>query len=187
MRKPLRTFVRELFPEDSVFLEELVIPERDTRIDIAVVNGALHGFEIKSDADTLKRLPTQRDSYNALFDEITLVVGQRHLSAAQKMVPLWWGLAVAVRTDTHVKLECHRVASMNADSDPAVVIKLLRRDEVERIVKEMRLCSHVSKYYVYELRKMIVAATDGGFLGSMVRTAIKQRHAVASPRRLNGG
>ena len=47
------------------------------RIDIAVVKGALHGFEIKSDFDNLKRLARQVDLYSQVLDRATLVVGER--------------------------------------------------------------------------------------------------------------
>src|ERR1700733_13876750 len=101
VRVPLRTMIRETFPEDSVFLEEMVVPGMDTRIDLAVVNGSLHGFEIKSDVDTLRRLPSQRDSYNSLFDQITLVIAARHFKKALTMIPEWWGVAIANRSVNH--------------------------------------------------------------------------------------
>jgi hypothetical protein len=183
VRTPLRALVRQRFPDDSIFLEELVIPERDTRIDMAVVNGALHGFEIKSDADTIRRLPVQRESYNALFDEITLVVGKRHLKEAQGMIPEWWGLAIASRIDDHVEIERQREASANPHSDPATVIKLLRRPEIEAAVRNMELSSRVSQYYMYELHKMVVAATDAEALGNIVRAAMKQRYGRLSALR----
>ncbi|WP_168198409.1 sce7726 family protein [Crassaminicella thermophila] len=38
-----------------------------SRIDIAVINGKIHGYEIKSEQDTLDRLPAQIESYNKIF------------------------------------------------------------------------------------------------------------------------
>jgi len=59
----------------------------DARIDLAVVNGKLHGYEIKSDADTLKRLPAQAEVYSAVFDLVTIVVGEHHLDTVRAIVP----------------------------------------------------------------------------------------------------
>ena len=48
------------------------------RIDVAVLNGEMCGYEIKSDRDTLERLPFQIEIYSKEFDKLTLVVGRRH-------------------------------------------------------------------------------------------------------------
>jgi len=60
-----------------------------------VVNGKLHGYEIKSDADTLKRLPAQAEVYSAVFDLVTIVVGEHHLDTVRAIVPEWWGIVKA--------------------------------------------------------------------------------------------
>ena len=44
---------------DTIVLNELGLLQGACRVDIAVVNGSLHGYEIKSEADTLDRLPYQ--------------------------------------------------------------------------------------------------------------------------------
>ena len=63
-------------------IEELGVQHGTARIDIAVVNGTMHGYEIKSDQDTLKRLPEQMDIFNSVFDKMTLIVGKNHLYEA---------------------------------------------------------------------------------------------------------
>jgi hypothetical protein len=170
--------MRNEFPHNSLFLEEMVIPAKDTRIDLAVVNGSLHGFEIKSDVDTLRRLPVQRDSYNDVFDQMSLVVAARHFKAAAAIVPEWWGLAVACRTNRGVNIEWPRVPSENPNLNPAAVVKLLWRKEVERALAEIGLCSATSKYYIYELNKMLIANVTTDVLREVVRGALKERHGV---------
>ena len=176
VRVPLRTMVRRDFPNDSIFLEEMVVPEHDTRIDLAVVNGSLHGFEIKSDADTLRRLPSQRDSYNALFDQVSLIVGARHIKTALPLIPEWWGVAMAVRTKHSVGIEWERVPTQNPNPDPTTAVKLLCRTEIEKVIRETGLCSATSKYYVYELTGMLMANLSPDLLRSVVRSVLKQRH-----------
>jgi hypothetical protein len=82
------------FPNYKV-IPELGIWHGAARIDVAVVNGSLRGFEIKSDRDTLDRLPEQIPAYNAIFDQVTLVVGCKHFVEAFKMIPDWWGVETA--------------------------------------------------------------------------------------------
>jgi hypothetical protein len=182
VRVPLRTMIRREFDDDSVFLEEMVVPMRDTRIDLAVVNGSFHGFEIKSDVDTLRRLPLQRDSYNALFDQITLVVVSRHVKKALTIIPEWWGVAIANRLDRHVDIEWSRLPSENPSTNPDTVVRLLWRDEVERIILDVGLCSTTSKYYVYELTSLLTANVSADFLRSAVRSALKRRYGVGGRR-----
>src|SRR5260370_36720159 len=79
---------------DTLMIQEMAIPRGAARIDIAVVNGWLHGYEIKSDLDTLVRLVSQRDAYCGVFDRVTLVVGERHVRDAIEFVPDWWGIRV---------------------------------------------------------------------------------------------
>jgi hypothetical protein len=57
-------------------IEELGVVHGKSRIDIAVINGLMHGYEIKSDKDTLQRLPEQMNMYNSVFNKVTLVVGK---------------------------------------------------------------------------------------------------------------
>jgi len=76
-------------------LDELGLRHGAARIDIAVVNGIVHGYELKSDADNLKRLPRQIQIYDSVLDKVTLVVGSRHAKEAERMVPPWWGIKVA--------------------------------------------------------------------------------------------
>ena len=67
---------------ETVVIEELGVHHGTSRIDLAVVNGVLHGFEFKSDRDTLTRLPEQANAYGLVFDRLTLVVAERHVRRA---------------------------------------------------------------------------------------------------------
>jgi hypothetical protein len=59
----------------SLVVEELGLNQGDARIDVAVVNGHLHGYEIKSDRDSLRRFHRQeRVNYRA---------GRKHLPVVQ--------------------------------------------------------------------------------------------------------
>ena len=74
-----RTHKRELV--STRFVEELGVAG-EARIDMAVLNGAFAGYEIKSERDTLRRLPGQVTAYSKVLDYCTLVVATRHASHA---------------------------------------------------------------------------------------------------------
>src|SRR3712207_967810 len=75
--------------------EEFSLNRGETRVDLAVVNGHLTAYEIKSDRDTLARLAGQMRVYNRVFDRLTLVFGWRLAAQALRLVPSWWGVRLA--------------------------------------------------------------------------------------------
>ena len=78
--------------KNTLVVDELGLKHGKCRADIAVINGHLDGFEIKSDRDTLSRLSDQISVYNLVFDHATLIVGPRHIEEAKTQVPEWWGV-----------------------------------------------------------------------------------------------
>lgn len=108
------------------------------RIDIAVVNGMLHGFEIKSDQDTLQRLPEQMKAYNSVFDKMTLVVGKNNLYDAINIVPDWWGIMIAkINANGSVVFNCIREEEFNNEQNSVSVARLFWRKEALRILEEI--------------------------------------------------
>jgi hypothetical protein len=91
-RKVLADHIRD--PRTRV-VSELGVAYGEARVDIAVVNGRLHGFEIKSDSGTLVRLPSQIEAYNRVFDRVTLVAGRKHIDGLTALIPDWWGVKIA--------------------------------------------------------------------------------------------
>lgn len=110
-------------------VEEMPICLGRTRVDLATVNGRLHGFEIKSQLDTLSRLQSQLRDYGTVFDEITLVIGPKHLTGVMNELPTWCGILLAHREDGQVTLEPFRQGGPNYHRDPLCLAQLLWREE----------------------------------------------------------
>jgi hypothetical protein len=106
----------------------------ETRVDVAVVNGHLHGYEIKSERDTLSRLPTQVLLYDRVLDYSTIVCGQRHLKHVLNLVPARWGVIEAVNTSEGLALKTVRAAKINRSLDRLAIAQLLWRDEAAAIL-----------------------------------------------------
>ena len=118
-------------------IEELGIKHGTARVDIAVVNGIMHGYEIKSDQDTLQRLPEQMDVFNSVFDKMTLVVGKNHLYQAINMVPEWWGIIVAkINENGSVIFNVIRGEEFNKNQDSVSIARLLWREEALKILEK---------------------------------------------------
>jgi hypothetical protein len=118
-------------------VEEFGIEHGAARVDIAVVNGVMHGYEIKSDRDTLLRLPEQMNAYNSVFDQVTLVVGKQHLYDAINLVPDWWGITIAkIDARQSVVFNCMREAKDNVTQTNISIARLLWRGEALRILED---------------------------------------------------
>lgn len=110
---------------DTVLLEELGFCRGQVRIDLAVVNGSLNGYEIKSDRDSLRRLSSQADFYGKVLDRATLVVGDRHLTGAMDLIPDWWGVLSIEARPKGPRFKTLRRGRKNPQRDPRALAELL--------------------------------------------------------------
>ncbi len=123
---------------NTLVLDELGLRHGTCRVDIAVVNSFLHGYEIKSDADTLNRLPNQVFVYSNVLDRVTLVVGETHIAKAEAAIPDWWGIKVVTAGPRGgINFETYRPVNMNPEIDPVALAELLWRSEVVNILQEL--------------------------------------------------
>jgi hypothetical protein len=114
------------------------------RADFAVVNGTLKGFELKSQTDTLARLERQVSTYSLVFDTASLIAAERHIAAARKTLPRWWGIyAIRQFRGSVSQIEVVREEKPNTNVDPAAVVQLLWRDEVIELLD--RVCPGPSR------------------------------------------
>ena len=130
IRPALREDLKSRHAKDAKvrIIEELGIQHGTARIDIAVVNGIMHGYEIKGDRDTLQRLPEQMDVFNSVFDKMTLFVGKNHLYEAINTVPDWWGIIAAkISVNGSVMFNLIREGEFNKEQDSVSVARLLWR------------------------------------------------------------
>lgn len=163
---------------DTVVLDELGLCQGAARIDVAVVNGRIHGFEIKSKCDTLGRLPQQAEIYSATLDQVTLVLHESHLSEALPLIPDWWGLKVAVGGSRGaVHFHQHRAARLNPGPDPVAIAGLLWADEAVAILARHGCDRGVRGKPRKELYARLASSLKIGALRDEVRAALKQRHA----------
>jgi hypothetical protein len=139
IRRALRAKLVQRHAGDAhtLMVEEMELCLNAARVDLAVVNGRLEGFEIKSDRDRLDRLAGQADVYNRVFDRMTVVSGTRHLHGVVEAVPDWWGVLVAERVGGEVELREIRAALANPTPDPYSVAQLLWRPEALAILEDL--------------------------------------------------
>lgn len=108
---------------------EMWVPQSYERADIALIGSTMDGFEIKTERDTLKRLPRQASAYARLFDRCHIVLADRHVKGAIDILPAWWGV-ILINGGMMPSFECIREAGANSDVDPHTLVRLLWKDEV---------------------------------------------------------
>jgi len=180
-REIRQELVRELeiaYKDDSehMIVEELGINHGSVRADVAVINGIMDCYEIKSDRDTLRRLPEQIRAYNAVFDKVTLVVGFSHLYEAMEMIPDWWGVTIA-KTDKQgaVMLNIIREASYNTNKDKGSIARLLWREEALRILAEKQQDTGVRSKPKAVIYERLTSTLEIEELSSIVRQSLRSR------------
>jgi hypothetical protein len=160
---------------ETMILEELGLEHGASRIDLAVVNGELHGFELKSDQDTLARLPGQIEMYGRVFDRVTLVAGERHLRSAVEMVPDWWGIRVARPERGQVHFSDLRMSVANPSQDARCIAMLLWRDEALDFLEELGQAKGLRLKCKAEIYDALVESIDFDQLRDRVRRCLRQR------------
>src|SRR5271157_1351719 len=121
---------------DVLVIDELGLKHGKCRADIALVNGWLIGYEIKSDEDSLDRLDEQVQIYSAVFDRATIIVGEKHAEAVRSLVPIWWGIVVGHhRLGREISFQTIRTARLNKRVHPYAVAQLLWSIEAASILE----------------------------------------------------
>jgi hypothetical protein len=118
-------------------VDEMGVLTGERRIDVAVINGHLEGFEIKSERDSLDRLPRQAAAYGRVFDRLTVICAERHLDKAMACLPVWWGIDVARPNGTGVRIAHKRLPKANRELDPRAIAQLLWRQEALDALEEL--------------------------------------------------
>lgn len=161
--------------DDTRIIEEMGIWSATARIDIAVVNGELCGFELKSARDKLNRLPSQESIYSQVFDRVTLVTAENHLAGSLKIIPDWWGLSIASMSMGRVELFDERPATENPRVSASLVARLLWREEAVRILESYELARGYRSKSVGVLQDRLAEAVSLEDLKAEVRSALKRR------------
>jgi hypothetical protein len=166
---------------DTVIIEELGVCRGRVRVDLAVVNGTLHGYEIKSDRDSLRRLTTQIDFYGRVLDRATLVVVERHLPNALDVLPAWWGVVRVQETPSRQLFKSIRRGRKNPHRDPRALVELLWLEDALALLEER----HVARGVRGRPRRFVWDRVCAHFsideIAAAVRAQLKARAAPQAP------
>lgn len=161
---------------DTIVVNEFDVCRGSSRVDVAVINGQLHGYEIKSERDNLNRLPDQMESYNLVFDTMTIVVAKNHLEKVSEMVPKWWGIQYVSGNPNKLKLRTKREASPNKHVDSFFIAQLLWRNELLALLDSVPdIRHHYNSKSRRDLADLVAETFPLPLLAESVRETLKAR------------
>ncbi len=108
------------------------MPRPSARVDVAVVNGEICGFEIKSDVDGLSRLPRQIRAFSAIFDRVSIVTTEKHIESASRLIPEWWGI---ITPSSSEEFSITRGGLNNPSRDTVALLHVLSRSELRAVLE----------------------------------------------------
>jgi len=165
----------------SLVVDELGVMEGKYRIDLAVINDRLHGFEIKSASDNLLRLQAQQESYSKIFDRMTLVADECHVADALKIIPDWWGLIAVSMREGKPYLNEIWPSRQNLAVDPLSLSQLLWRQEALDILEDLGLAAGVRKKSRKLMWKLLAACLTLDELRHRVSATLRKRTSWRQP------
>ena len=181
---------RQHAQKDTLVIDELGLNHGKCRADIAVVNGQLVGYEIKSNNDSLRRLEQQVRSYNEVFDKVSIIIGDRYINSIQNYIPDWWGVIVSVRGPKGgVNFDTIRKARTNKNIEPISIAQLLWRNEAHEILKQKKLPTRILRRPRAVLYEYLIDTLSICELREFVRMYFKKRRNwryLESPLRYDG-
>lgn len=181
LRHALRERLRAALTEDAQIIEELGIEHGSARIDLAVVNGALIGYEIKSDFDSLDRLANQMHAYHRVFDELSIVTTPMFVPQVERLLPPWWGILQAHCNDAgDVGLEVVRAPSANPRQEALSLLSLLWRDEAAALLAKHGAVKVKTKLTRVMLYAELAGLVDVATLRDWVSHALRHRDSWRS-------
>lgn len=166
-RTTLRTYLSD---PNSRVVEELRLSPAKAQVDIAIINGAFHAYEIKSASDTLRRLPDQIDSYRKIFDFVTVVTEGKYEREILRLAPSWVGISICSKDYLHLIRKPQR----NQYIEGFYIAQLLWRDEIKSLLLENKISyrSSLRNWLLCELLAETIAAKQ---LSKMVREKLRKR------------
>jgi hypothetical protein len=163
---------------DTLVIDELGLAHARSRIDVAVINGSIHGYEIKSSRDKLDRLDVQIDIYRQTLQKLTVVAASRHVDGVLTRAPEWCGVIEAEqRPRGGIRFNVVRTARTNPDVDPVMMAHLLWRTEVMDLLLQIGYPPRELRRSRKQLYELLCEALTLREITTSIRTFMTQRRA----------
>lgn len=169
--------------DDATIINEMVVANWSRRADLAIANGHLQAFEIKSDFDSLKRLDGQLETFTSRFEKVTVVCAPKFTYEVTKKVASDVGIIEYSNTNKGIKFKIIQRGRISVLSNKKFYINYLLKKELQLLIVEH------SKQLLFESGREslehIAAQLPLSKIRSFVLNAIKKRYQETSTVFLN--
>mgnify|MGYP000076594185 CR=1 FL=1 len=135
IRKALISKLSKQGSGDAIISEEVSVLRGRAVADVVAGFKTPHCFEIKSDADSLRRLEFQTDFFSQTFPKITLVATTKHLPKAFDLIPSFWGALAASEYKGRIIFSSVRKCSSNELYRKENLLNIIWNNELREILK----------------------------------------------------
>lgn len=129
------TIAKKLFlnrhGEKATMLSEFRVG--NNKADCVILNGLSTCYEIKTEFDSLVRLPEQLSAYVKVFDKTYVITTEKHLPKVEEIASE--DVGILKLTDKGEIKEVRRAKQSNSKIDPTIMIQSLRMEEYIHIVE----------------------------------------------------
>lgn len=177
IRKALLTKkLNRIRSEDILIVDELGLAHAKSRIDVAVLNGCLHGYEIKSAQDTLVRLPTQLATYRETLERLTVVCATKHVGGVARIAPDWCGILEARQGPRgSIHFESIRRPFRNPDVKLSMLAHLLWHTEAVSLLTRLSVPARELRRPRKQLYALIAELMTAREITASIRHFMRQR------------
>lgn len=177
IRKALLDFLAQTKNDpNTILVSEMGLSEGQAIIDVAMINGVMCGYEIKSDVDTLYRLERQIETYKKYFQKLTVVTTKTHLKKVRALCPTWIGIMLACEKDGIVSIRQLRQPRYNRRTSKHDITSLLWRDETKMLLASQGIkgISSAPRQHLWDITAELY---DESELISIVKDTMRSRRA----------
>lgn len=147
-------------------------------VDMAMFNGVSRAFEIKTELDTERRLPTQIGDYRRIFQESYVVVFEDMIDKYMTATNVEVGIVPIQLHRGRLKvMDPIRKATRKNEIEVDTLMKSLRTSEYKHIVKTYfgSLPDSINDFNAYELCESLMKTIPSPILNSLFITEMKRR------------
>jgi len=163
---------------DATIINEMVVANWSRRADLAIANGSLQAFEIKSDFDSLKRLDGQLKIFNSSFEKVTIVCAPKFTCEVSKRVSSDVGVVEFQSIDSGVRFKVIQKGRICSRLNKFVYLGFLLKSEIKDLLNqyEIAFSNELHRDYLEFLASKLALNKIREF----VITSIKNRYHTTS-------
>ncbi|EAM1086326.1 ABC transporter [Salmonella enterica] len=163
---------------DATIINEMVVANWSRRADLAIANGSLQAFEIKSDFDSLKRLDGQLKIFKSSFEKVTIVCAPKFTSEVSKRVSSDVGVVEFQSNNSGVRFKIIQKGRVCSRLNKFIYLGFLLKSELKDLLNQHGIT--FSNELHRDCLEVLASKLSLNKIREFVITSIKNRYHATS-------